>query len=140
VPTFDEVAALVREQTAYSGPLTEATTLQSDIGVYGDDMVALLAAYSARFGVDLSGYLWYFHKGEEGFNIGGLFFPPPNARVQEIPITVGMLHRFSELGRWALEYPPHQPQRYRPDLWVNLLLVLAVLGGLLVFGIRSCVP
>src|SRR6202163_3555503 len=35
----------------------------------------------------LSAYLWYFHTGEEGFNIGGLFFRPPNAKVREIPIT-----------------------------------------------------
>jgi hypothetical protein len=140
VPTFEEVAAVVREQTAHRGPLTEATTLQSDIGVYGDDMDDLLSAYSKRFGVDLSGYLWHFHTGEEGaFSIGGAIFPPPNARVQEIPITVGMLYRFAELGRWAVEYPPHKPPRRRPDLWINLAVVAAVLGFALVAGVRSCV-
>ncbi len=71
----------VRAQTGHRGPLTEATTLQSDIGVYGDDMGELLAAYAERFGVDIAGYLWYFHTGEEGCccSIGGAFFPPPNS-------------------------------------------------------------
>jgi hypothetical protein len=140
VPTFEMVAALVREQTAYRGPLTESTTLQSDIGVYGDDMGDLLTAYSKRFGVDLSGYLWYFHTSEEGaFSIGGVLFPPPNAKVQEIPITVGMLHHFAELGRWAVKYPPHEPPRYRPDLWINLAVVVLIFGCAVVAGFRSCV-
>ena len=140
MPTFDEVAELVRERTAYNGLLTERTALQSDIGVYGDDMDDLLAAYALRFGVDLAGYRWYFHTGEEGFNLGGLVFPPPNARVPDLPVTVGMLHRFAELGRWAAEYPPHDPPRHRPDIWVNWVVVVAVLALALIAGVRSCVP
>lgn len=138
--TFDVVAVLVRERTAYCGPLTEATTLQSDIGVSSDDMGELLAAYAGRFAVEMAGYRWYFHTGEEGFNLGGLVFPPPNARVPELPITVGMLHRFAELGRWAVVYPLHEPPRHRPDMWINLLAVVAVVGCLLIAGVRSCVP
>lgn len=141
MPTFDEVAALVREETGSRGPITEATTLQKDIGVYGDDMDFLLSAYAERFRVDLSGYLWYFHTGEEGaFSIGGAIFPPPNERVREIPITVGMLHRFAEQGRWAVEYPPHELPRHRLDLWINLAILVTVLGFALAAGARSCVP
>jgi hypothetical protein len=138
VPTFEEVAELVRKVTTYRRELTEATTLQSDIGVAGDDMDELLTAYSKRFGVDLSNYISYFHTGEEGWNIGGLFFPPPNKRVTEIPITVGMLHRFALLGHWAVEYPPHEPPRNRPDIWINLVLLLAITAVLIVCGLRGC--
>jgi hypothetical protein len=114
--------------------VTEATSLQDDIGLYGDDIDDLMLEYSTRFGVDLTDYLWYFHTGEEGWNIGGLFFAPPNARVREIPITVGMLHRFATQGRWAIEYPKHDLPRWRLDILINLVVVILVFGsiGLLV--------
>ncbi|WP_020475681.1 DUF1493 family protein [Zavarzinella formosa] len=142
MPTFEDVVALVRERTSYQNPLTAASTLQSDIGVYGDDMDDLLSAYSKRFGVDLSGYRWYFHTGEEGPSIGGAIFPPPDKQVREIPITLDMLHQFAELGRWAVEYPPHEPPRHRPDIWINFGIVVfgfVVFGFVLVAGVRRCV-
>src|SRR5947209_6619035 len=74
VPTFDEVAAFVREETGYRGPLTAATALRADMGVVGDDLWELIDAYATRFAVDVSGFRWYFHSPEEGFNLGGLFF------------------------------------------------------------------
>jgi hypothetical protein len=139
MPSFDQVATFVREQTGFRPRLTDATSLQSDVGVYGDDMNDLLAAYARRFGVDLSGYLWYFHTGEEGFNPGGVFFPPPNARVPKIPITVGMLHDFAQHGRWAVEYPQHEPSQSRWDIRLNQLLVLGFLCVVLVVTVRGCV-
>lgn len=138
MPTFEEVTELVKSVTAYDQPLTESTTLQSDIGVAGVDMDHLLAAYSKRFGVDLSSYIWYFHTCEEFWNIGGLFFPPPNMRVKEIPITLAMLHHFAVLGRWAVEYPPHEPPRHRPDIWFNLVLVLTIAAIVIICGVRRC--
>lgn len=98
--SFDEVVALVREQTAYRGPITETTSLQRDIGVYGDDMDELLDAYSKRF------------------------IPPPNERVAEIPITVGMLKQFAETGKWVIDYPAHSVPRRRWDvalIWMCLV-------------------
>ncbi len=138
MPTFDEVAEFVKEHAAFRGPMTEATSLQSDIRLYGDDVDDLLAAYAERFGVDLTGYLWYFHTGEEGFNLGAVFFPPPNARVPEIPITLGMLHDFARRGRWAVEYPRHSPPRSRPDLRINQLLTLGFVGVVVVVVVRGC--
>jgi uncharacterized protein DUF1493 len=137
MPTFDEVATFVREQTSFRGALTEVTSLQSDIGVYGDDMDDLLAAFSDRFGVSLAGYIWYFHTGEEGFNIGGLFFPPPNERVQEIPITLGILHDFAQCGRWPIEYPEHVTPRSRPDIRINQLLALGMVFALVGFVVLA---
>jgi hypothetical protein len=139
VPTFDQAVVFVREQTGFRGQLTEATALQSDIGVYGDDMDNLLTAYAERFGVDLSGYRWYFHTGEEGIGLGGLFFPPPNARVQEIPITVAMLHDFAQRGRWSMEYPEHRPPRFRPDILINQLVVLGVIAVIFGVVVRGCI-
>jgi Protein of unknown function (DUF1493) len=142
VPMIYEVAAFVCEQTSAQIPVTEQTTLQGDIGVVGDDLWAFIDAYAERFGVDVSGFRWYFHSPAEGSaGLGGLFFPPPNARVQEIPITVHMLHRFAELGHWAVEYPPHHVPRYRPGLWINLAVLavaLSVFGCALAASVRSC--
>jgi hypothetical protein len=141
VPSFDEVAGLVRKRAAVSAELTPGTALQSDLGLYGDDIEDLLAEYAARFGVDLSGYVWYFRTGEEGNGgFGAAIFPPPNRKVREIPITVGMLHRFAESGRWAVEYPPHDPPRRRPDLWINLAVLIAAAGLAIAAGARGCAP
>jgi Protein of unknown function (DUF1493) len=138
-PTFEEVAAFVREETGFCGPLTEATSLQWDIGLSGDDVDTFLTAYAKRFGVDLSGYLWYFHTEDEGLNLGELFFPPPNVRVREIPITVGMLHAFAQLSRWAVEYPQHKLPQSRWDIRLNQLLVLGALCFLVLVTVRGCV-
>ncbi|QDU23365.1 DUF1493 family protein [Urbifossiella limnaea] len=139
MPTFDEVAELVREQTNYDGPLTDDTELQADLGVAGDDLDRLLLAWAERFGADLSGYLPHFHTAEEGFNLGAWFYPPRDSRLPDVPITVGMLHQYAELGRWALEYPDHDPRRRRPDVWVNRVVATAVAGGLLAGVVRGCV-
>ncbi len=138
--TFAEVAEFVQKQTGHTRPVTDETSLQSDIGVCGDDMWEFVDEYGKRFEVDVSSFLWYFHSCEEGWNIGGLFFPPPNARVHEIPITVGMLHEFAQLGRWAVEYPPHDPPRSRPDLAFNLFFALLAIVSLaaLVFWAGGC--
>jgi hypothetical protein len=139
VPTFEDVAGLVREQTNYDGPLSPETTLQGDLGVAGDDLDRLLLAWAARFGADLSGYLPYFHTPEEGLCFGAWFLPPPHMRVAHIPITVGMLREYAECGRWALEYPPHDRPGVRWDVRVDLLLAAIVVGGLLAFVARGCV-
>jgi Protein of unknown function (DUF1493) len=140
MPTLDEMVLFVREQTGFRGPLTEATSLQSDIGVYGDDMHELIAAYAERFAVDLSGYIWYFHTGDEGWpNIGGMFFPPPNSRVREIPITVGMLYDFAQHGRWAVEYPDHEPPGPRWDIRINQMIAVGLICVVAAMTVRGCV-
>lgn len=108
MPSFDEVAQLVREQTGYSGPLTEATTLQGDLGITGDALWDLLGIWAARFAVDVSGFLWYYHApGKTSLQLGPLRLALPSHGFKQIPITLGMLHQFAERKRWALVYPPH---------------------------------
>jgi hypothetical protein len=84
--------------------------------------------------VDLSTYLWYFHTGEEGIGIGALFSRPPNARVQEIPITLAMLLEFANRGRWEVSYPEHELPARRVDLLVNLGCVIVSFAGLLLIA------
>ena len=138
MPTFDDIAEFVAKFTATRRDAqTEATSLQDDIGVYGDDLTDLMESYSKKFGVNIESFCWYFHTGEEN-NFGGLFFRPPNARVQEIPITLGMLLESAIAGKWLVSYPEHPPFPRRWDLRINwgclvaigvLLLLLSLCGG-----------
>ncbi len=140
MPTFDEVAKFVRDQTGCGSQIHEATSLQFDIGVYGDDMDDLLIAYEKQFDVELTGYVWYFHTGEEGFpNIGGLFFPPPNERVQQIPITIGMLHDFAQRGRWDVKYPEYKPPGFRFDRLINRIVAFGLLALIFTSAYFACV-
>jgi len=105
------------------------------IGIHGDDAFELMEAYRTRFGVDMSNYLWYFHHGEEGSNLGALFFAPPNARVTRIPITLDVLADGIQHKHWPIQYPEHQLPKVRWDVWLQLpaMILVAVLGLLVTF-------
>src|SRR5262249_53473401 len=137
-PTFDEVAAFVPEETGQQH-ICPSSELGKHIRIWGDDYWELINAYSKKFNVDVSGFLWYFHSVEEGHNIGGLFFRPPNRYVTQIPVTVGMLHDFAVKGRWDLAYPNHWVPPDRRDLRFNLVLALLIAWVAIVVGIYSCI-
>lgn len=134
-PTFEEVAQFVADQSNTKldrlGPETE---LDKDLGIWADDFHELMAEFSERFGTDMSGYLWYFHTGEEGWSLGGLFFDPPDRRVERIPVTIQMLVDSARAGRWLIEYPPHDLPQRRWDILINQLLVV----GFLLFLVTRC--
>ena len=137
--TLEQIASFVREQTGASAPLAATTDLHADLGVDGDDMCELISEYSRRFAVNIAGYRWYFHCGEEGLPLlGWLFFPPPYRRVERIPITPAMLHQYAIEHRWSLDYPPHTLPKRRYDVWVDLALFALVLGWGAFVGLRSC--
>ena len=132
---LDDIVEFVRVQTGYRKPISESADLDHEIGVFGDDMGHLLAAYAERFGVDMAPYLWYFHTGEEGLGIGGLFFKPPNRRVEHIPVTPAVLLRSARAGVWSVDYPDHSLPPRRLDILVNqvfsAVVFVAVLAALL---------
>jgi hypothetical protein len=97
-------------------------------GIAGDDAFEFMQSYAARFGVDVSNYLWYFHHGEEGLNYGALFFDPPHLRVDRIPITLAMLVQGIHGKRWPVQYPDHHLPKVRWDVWLQLPAMLFVLG------------
>lgn len=105
--------------------------IEDKLGCYGDDMWEFLEAYSTKFQVDMSDFRWYFHSGEEGWNIGGVIHPPPNTLASRIPITPLMLAEFATTKKWAINYPEHQVPGRRKDLafnkWLMILLFCAVL-------------
>ena len=68
----EEIDALVREHTGYRGPLSAETDLHADLRLISLDLDEFLSEFAERFGVDLSGFLWYFHMEEDGVSpVGG---------------------------------------------------------------------
>ena len=61
-----EIIDFVRSETGHREDMADNTTLQDDIGIWGDDVSELLENYAKRFSVDMSSFLWYFHTREEG--------------------------------------------------------------------------
>jgi hypothetical protein len=112
--------------------------IEHDLGCTGDDFHELMDAYSDRFNVDMSGYLWYFHTHDETMATLNLMpGNPPSKQVERIPVTLNLLVDKALLGWWDLKYPPHVLQsRYTPMERVVRWLFLAVLVFLIV---RSCI-
>jgi hypothetical protein len=119
-----EIIEFVKEETGARN-VTEDSDIETGLGCYGDDFDELIEKYSKSFNVDMSTYLWYFHTGEEGYgSIGGLFFKPPNSRVQRIPVTPKMLLEFAQEGKWSIEYPKHKIPEKRYDVLVNQIVLV----------------
>lgn len=74
----------------------------------------------------MDSYLWYFHTRGEGWNIGSIFFKPPNKRVEQITITPSMLTKFAESGVWDVDYPNHSVPKRRYDLIINQVIVIII--------------
>jgi hypothetical protein len=120
----------------YSGVYPEDPNIDifRDMGVVGDDFHEMIDKYAKRYDVDMSGYLWYFHANEEGFNSpGGQFFKPPYERVKRIPVTPQMLADFIVTKKWKVDYPPHEIPKHRIDLTINKVLVIGFFVGLAIW-------
>jgi len=99
----------------------------------GDDCSEFIEKFFEKYGIDPGNYLWYFHHGEEGHNLGGVFFKPPNARVAKIPITPAILAASIRNRRWAIEYPPHSLPPVRWDIKINQMMFYGSLALLVVW-------
>jgi hypothetical protein len=111
-------------------------TLDTDLylrGVYGDDFWELIEAYSKKFEVDCSTFLWYFHSREEGRNSGAFFFKSPDQCVERIPVTPQMLLDFVKTKKWGVVYPPHEIPTKRWDLIINRTIFIAIILIILFF-------
>jgi len=127
VYSYDDIYAfLVQEAGAKRERLTPDTSLFNDLGVDGDDFFELAATFARSFKVDMSGYLWYFHHGAEGLDIGAALFPP-YGRITLIPVTAKLLLESANAGKWLLEYPPHKLSRRRYDQLANLVIFAAII-------------
>lgn len=134
--SLDEIVIFIRAETGTRKNISENTVIEKDLRCTGDDFFDFIENYSKRFNVNTESFLWYFHSPEETFfNLGALFFKPPDRRVNRIPVTVGMLKQFADRGFWDVAYPPHTLPRRRYDIYLTWLiwlelLVIAVISAL----------
>lgn len=131
------VAALLNEFLGFNIPLSDDADLFASLSIEGDDASSFLETLFAKFEIDASGYRWYFHHGEEGWNFGGLFFRPPYRRFDRIPITLKTLVEAVETKKWPIIYPAHELPKVRWDLRINLVFVAFILVGLALYVGRS---
>ena len=121
--TTNDIVEFVRKNTG-SESITSETDIFSD-GTVGDDFHDLVENFAKTYSVDMTNYLWYFHSDEEGSwnSIGGLFFDPPNKRVERIPVTPALLTEFANKRKWELKYPKHTIPEKRYDILINRIFV-----------------
>ena len=128
--SLNEIIEFIEEEIG-AVPKSPETDIWEELGCVANDLDDFLIAYAKEYRVDMSGYLWYFHNTEEGQNFGGLFFKPPYARVERIPITPKMLAEFSIEEKWDMNYPPHEIPKKRKDLLINRIIILSFVGGIM---------
>jgi hypothetical protein len=85
------------------GCLTPSTRLCHDLGVTGDDGEELMEAFSERFGVEMSGFVFDRHFGSEAecnplmYALMWLF---ERERLRLVPITLTDLAEAAQTGVW----------------------------------------
>ena len=131
----EQIDSFIKEKTGID-KLMPGDDLLNDQGVCGDDFHELIDEYAKIFNVDMTGYLWYFHAGEEGGwnSIGGSFLKPPYERVIHIPVTPTLLLESANKGRWDIQYPPHKLPKRRWDIIINQVLFVVVIA----WALYSC--
>lgn len=128
MPDINEIITFL-EKTIGLDDIHQDSDIVADLGCYGDDFHELMDAYAAKFNVDMSQYLWYFHTKEEGDgnSLGGFFFKPPYERVTRIAVTPKVLLNFAETGLWHIDYPEHHLPKRRYDFLINKFILILFL-------------
>lgn len=134
--SMEDIINFIEQSGFRSSTLEANTSLESDLGIWGDDLDELLEDYAKKFEVDMSPYLWYFHTKEEGYSIGGLLFKPPNKIVDHIPITIDILVSSANMGTWSVRYPEHKLPKIRKDITVDLFVAIVIIIILIVSSIK----
>jgi hypothetical protein len=124
------VLDFLREFRRETKPLSDDADLLDELGIDGDDAFEFVHRFASKFDVEAGNYRWYFHHGEEGQNIGGLFFAPPYRRVEHIPISLNTLAEAVETKRWPIDYPAHDLPSVRWDIRFNQVFALLTFDGL----------
>lgn len=134
--SIEEILSFIEDRLGIRKPIHITSDLYKDHDVYGDDFWDFIEAYSEKFEVDVSNFLWYFHSPEEGSpGIGGIFFRSPDQLVERIPISPQMLLEFANKGFWDIDYPEQSVPEKRWDLTLNAIFALIVLVALVIFFI-----
>ena len=75
---YQELILFVRDQIGgYNKPITRDTSIENDLGVTGDDAAELLSAFSSKFYVDISNFIFekYFNDEPTAFTYARKLLP-----------------------------------------------------------------
>ena len=124
----DDIAALATQFAGAKFTGDDDECLLTALGVAGDDADEFMLALSERFGVDLAGFLPYFHynANEPPFIETAWPYTPDGRKLARIPVSLRLLTRAAEAGRWPDDYPPHQV-RGAWKAWLPMAVLVAVL-------------
>lgn len=137
--TEKEIIEFLKKETC-EDEISSDTDIFNDCGISGDDSHELIEKYQAKYNVDMSNYLWYFHCDEEGSSfITGMFFKPPYKRVKRIPVTPKILTDFANSKKWEIDYPEHILPKKRYDLLINQIIFSLIIIWLISSLIRKYV-
>lgn len=131
------VRAFVREIGYFADGLTNDDDLFARWRIEGDDADEFIEAFAKRFSIDMGNYRWYFHHREEGQNLGALFFRPPYARVERMPISIDVLANAVVSQEWPLAYPPHELPKRRWDIIIDQIVMALLIIGVAAIGIAK---
>ncbi|ACA99756.1 MULTISPECIES: DUF1493 family protein [Cyanophyceae] len=126
--TLTDIYRFIQQEipSATGDRLNATTDLFGTFDIQADDCATFIEKFAQKFKVDLDGYLWYFHHGEAGLNLGGFLIKPPYERVERIPITPEILLKAATKRRWKLSYPDHTLPKKRWDMVVNKIILFLV--------------
>jgi acyl carrier protein len=93
---FEEIQAFIVEKIGVDEvEVTQEALLQDDLGVYGDDAVDLIVAFSKKFKLDVSNFIAADYFKPEGLDILGFF----SKGIPRKNLTVGHLEKAVIAGR-----------------------------------------
>lgn len=93
---FENIRAFIVEKIGVDEiEVTREALLQNDLGIYGDDAVDLIVAFSKKFKVDVSNFMAADYFKPEGFDVLGLFAKDKHRKN----LTVGHLEKAVLVGR-----------------------------------------
>ncbi len=145
--TRDEIFEDIKDLAiAYTGAkpekLTRETRLLSDLSLDGDPAAGFMAAFTNKFGVDMSGFYWLRYFGDEGFDplapglIAAARRVSPRferryraALAEEREITLEHLTEAAQAKAWIHPGGEHALTRKRRPL-TGLFAILGALGVL----------
>jgi len=115
--TIEEIYQFIEGECSINAKkLLPCSDINEEFGVEGDDFEELMLAYSNKFKVNISSYLWYFHSSEEGISLFSFLFQPPNKRVTKIAVTPKLLLDCARSKIWSVNYPDHVIPQKRWDI------------------------
>jgi hypothetical protein len=123
-----EILQFAEKEFACRGACGENEDLFGRFGIAGDDGDEFLEAYAEAFGVDMDGFIGFFHYNgnEPPYFETAWPYSPSGEKLDRIPITANMLAGAANLGKWSYDYPDHVVRGAKIG-WLPFILLLAFL-------------